>query len=223
MKSIGKAAELVSKAVGALRRKAGVLRARLLFLMASPRRRAAVLAGISRHIRALTTTTPRQPCHEKAAPAAQHYCRDAACRPLAPADDDDDDDDEGVVVAAGGLPVVAPASSLLLLLVVQAEGDGDDGDGGCTADWTLALRSLFDDEVDGHGRGGGDDCLAAAMDGLVVVDDDETSSVLDVIRRRREGDGQEFRIEDEIDRAAGMYITRVRRRMSAQLLKMTSY
>jgi hypothetical protein len=200
MKSIGKATEFVSKAVGALRRKAGVLRARLLFL-ASPRRRAAVLAGISRHIRALTT--PRQPCQEKEKSAAQrhHYCRGS--RPLAPADDDD-----------GVVPFCFPHHQLpaSLLLVVQAV----DGDGGCTADsdWTLALCSLFDDDDEAGGHRGGDDCLAGAMDGL---DDDDEASVIDVIRRRREGDGQEFRIDDEIDRAADMYITRVRRRMSAQL------
>jgi len=206
MKSIGKAAELVSKAVGALRRKAGVLKARLLFL-ASTRRRAAVLAGISRHIRALTT--PRQPCQEKAAAQQrQHYCC-GACRPLAPADD------EGGVV-----PFCFPAHQLpaCLLLVVQAvDGDGDAGsDGGCTADsdWTLALRSLFDDDEGGHHRGGDDYLLAADDD---EDDGEDVTSVIDVIRRRREGDGQEFRIEDEIDRAADMYITRVRRRMSKQL------
>lgn len=212
MKSTGKAAEFVSKAVGALRGKAGVLRARLLFL-ASPRRRAAVLAGISRHIRALT---PRHPCHDKAKTAErQHYggrqqAPRAGTRTLAPADDDED----GVVPFCfphqqQQLPV--PAS---LLLVVQ-EVDGDGGrDGGCTADsdWTLALCSLFDD--DHCGGDDDDDCLAGAMDGL---DDDDETSVIDVIRRRREGDGQEFRIEDEIDRAADMYITKVRRRISAQL------
>ena len=207
MKSIGKAAEFVSKAVGALRRKAGVLRARLLFL-APPRRRAAVLAGISRHIRALTT--PRQPCQEKAAAQQRrNYCRGSRA-PLAPADDEDD----------GVVPFCFPHRQLpaILLLVVQAvDGDADGGsDGGCTADsdWTLALRSLFDDDEGGHHRGGDDYLLAADDD---EDDGEDVTSVIDVIRRRREGDGQEFRIEDEIDRAADMYITRVRRRMSKQL------
>lgn len=208
MKTIGKAAELVSKAVGALRGKAAVLRARLLFL-ASPRRRAAVFAGISRHTRALTT--PRQhKAKAKAKAAAQQYCHGGSRAALAPADDV-----EGLG-AAGGLPrhrLPVPAASLLL--AVQ-EGGGGGGDGvGCTADWALALRSLFDDD-----EGGGDGYLpaaAAATDGLDEEEDQDGTSVIDVIRRRREGDGQEFRIEDEIDRAADMYIARVRRRMSAQL------
>ncbi|PWZ55277.1 hypothetical protein Zm00014a_031751 [Zea mays] len=208
MKTIGKAAELVSKAVGALRGKAAVLRARLLFL-ASPRRRAAVFAGISRHTRALTT--PRQ---HKAKAAAQQYCHGGSRAALAPADDV-----EGLG-AAGGLPrhLPVPAS---LLLAVQEGGGGGGGSGsgsdgvGCTADWTLALRWLFDDD-----EGGGDGYLpaaAAATDGLEEEEDQDGTSVIDVIRSRREGDGQEFRIEDEIDRAADMYIARVRRRMSAQL------
>jgi hypothetical protein len=205
MKTIGKAAELVSKAVGALRGKAAVLRARLLFL-ASPRRRAAVFAGISRHTRALTT--PRQ--HKaKAKAAAQQYCHGGSRAALAPADDV-----EGLG-AAGGLPRHLPVPAASLLLAVQ-EGGGGGSDGvGCTADWALALRSLFDDD-----EGGGDGYLpaaAAATDGLDEEEDQDGTSVIDVIRRRREGDGQEFRIEDEIDRAADMYIARVRRRMSAQL------
>jgi hypothetical protein len=50
-------------------------------------------------------------------------------------------------------------------------------------------------------------------DGLDVDGDGDEPSVIDVIRSRREADGQEFRIEDEIDQAANMYITRVRRRI----------
>lgn len=209
MKTIGKAAELVSKAVGALRGKAAVLRARLLFL-ASPRRRAAVFAGISRHTRALTT--PRQ---HKAKAKAQQYCHGGSRAALAPADDV-----EGLG-AAGGLPRHLPVPASLLLAVQEGGGGGGSGsDGvGCTADWTLALRWLFDDD-EGGGHRGGDGYLpavAAATDGLDEEEDQDGTSVIDVIRSRREGDGQEFRIEDEIDRAADMYIARVRRRMSAQL------
>lgn len=204
MKTIGKAAELVSKAVGALRGKAAVLRARLLFL-ASPRRRAAVFAGISRHTRALTT--PRQ---HKA--KAQQYCHGGSRAALAPADDV-----EGLG-AAGGLPRHLPVPASLLLAVQEGGGGGSGSDGvGCTADWTLALRSLFDDDEGGGHRDGDGYLPAAATDGLDDEEEQDGTSVIDVIRSRREGDGQEFRIEDEIDRAADMYIARVRRRMSAQL------
>ncbi|CAL5013810.1 unnamed protein product [Urochloa decumbens] len=121
MKSIGKqAAEFLRKAASALRRKAAVLRARLLFL-ASPRRRMALVAGISRQIRALT---PRQ---EKTA-AAQ--CRGTAVAP--PADEDR---------AAVSLPELAR----LFEQVAADEG------GGYPDDWALTLRSLFDDEGNGGG------------------------------------------------------------------------
>jgi len=86
----------------------------------------------------------------------------------------------------------------------------EDGDGGY-AEWALTLRSLFDDDEDNELRA----AALPAVDGL--HDDDvgqeEEPSVIDVIRSRLEGDGREFRIEDEIDRAADMYIARVRRRI----------
>ena len=74
----------------------------------------------------------------------------------------------------------------------------DDGDGGYP-DWTLTLHSLFDDD-EHH---------------VVELDVDEPS-MIDVIRSRQEGDGREFRMEDEIDQATDMFITRVCRRISAQ-------
>ena len=181
MKSIGKAAEFLRKAVGALRGKAAVLRARLLFL-ASLRRRTAVVAGISRHIRALT---PRQGQGRDKAAAAQCHATAAVA------------DDENVV----GLPV----PELARLFEQVADEDGDGG----YAEWALTLRSLFDDDEDSERRA----AAAPAVDGLDDVGQEEEPSVIDVIRSRLEGDGREFRIEDEIDRAADMYIARVRRRI----------
>jgi len=183
MKSTGKAADFLRKAVGALRGKAAVLRARLLFL-ASLRRRTAVVAGISRHIRALT---PRQGQGRDKAAVAQCQATAAVA------------DDENVV----GLPV----PELARLFEQVADEDGDGG----YAEWALTLRSLFDDDEDSELRA----AALPAVDGL--HDDDvgqeEEPSVIDVIRSRLEGDGREFRIEDEIDRAADMYIARVRRRI----------
>ncbi|KAF8653858.1 hypothetical protein HU200_061987 [Digitaria exilis] len=154
--------------MGALRGKFAVLRARLLFL-ASLRRRMAMVAGISRHIRALT---PRQ----------HHGRRDKA----AAAEEDDEDHLVGLTELAR--------------LFADEEGDG----GEYPTDWALTLRSLFDDD---------ERCAS----GVAVVDDgdddDDEPSVIDVIRMRREGDGREFKIEDEIDEAADMYIKRVRRRI----------
>ncbi|XP_062192836.1 uncharacterized protein LOC133896278 [Phragmites australis] len=170
MKSISKAADLLRKAAAALRGKAGVLRARLLFL-ASLRRRTAIVAGISRHIRALA---PGQQGQEKAV-----HCRGMDVAPEEHADADDDNHH------VFGLP-----------------------------NWTLTLHSLFDEE-EIHG-GGADENRYGDVYSVEGIDDEDEQSVIDVIRSRREGDGQEFRIEDEIDQAADMFITRVRRRMSAQ-------
>jgi hypothetical protein len=191
IKSIGKAAGFLRKAAAAaLRGKAGALRARLLFL-ASPRRRAAVLARTSRHIRALAPgrcgrrqeTAPsgraavlsRPPDHGKRATAA-----------LAGTRDDD------------GVATIGMAELARLFQEVD-----EDGDGGRYQDRTLALRSPFDDEEE-------------PRHDIGELEDDEPS-VIDLIRNRREGEGREFRIQDEIDHAADMFITRVRRRrMAAQ-------
>ncbi|GJN04082.1 hypothetical protein PR202_ga21598 [Eleusine coracana subsp. coracana] len=176
-KSIGnKAAEFLRKAAAALRGKAGVLRARLLFL-ASFRRRAVVVAGISSHIRALS-----QGHHHQQKPAASRRAVVVSRPPVTR-------DDDGVVAAVG----MADLASLFH----QVDEEDGGGDGGRYQDWTLTLRSLFD---------GGD-----------LDDGDERASVIDVIRSRREGEGREFRIDDEIDQAADMFIARVRRRrMGAQ-------
>ncbi|GJN15593.1 hypothetical protein PR202_gb02517 [Eleusine coracana subsp. coracana] len=182
-----KAAEFLSKAAAALRGKAGVLRARLLFL-ASLRRRAAVAAGISRHIRALSPPGN----HHQQKPAAGSSRAVVLSRPPPVTRDDDG---------------VAMAELARLFHQVDEEDGGDDG--GRYEDWTLALRSLFDedDEEEERRRGCGGD----------LDDGDEAPSVIDVIRSRREGEGREFRIDDEIDQAADMFIARVRRRrMAAQ-------
>ncbi|CAO2184476.1 unnamed protein product [Urochloa humidicola] len=180
MKSIGKkAAEFLRKAAGALRGKAAVLRARILFLV-SLRRRMAVVAGISRHIRALA---PRQ---EKAAAAA------TKCRGT-----DDSDGGEDRHAAAVGLD---PELARLFEQVAADEAARDVGGFGYPDDWALTLRSLFDDEgSEERGADGGDE--------------EEEPSVMDVIKSRREGDGKEFRMEDEINEAADMYIAKVRRRI----------
>ncbi|TKW11476.1 hypothetical protein SEVIR_6G235700v4 [Setaria viridis] len=193
MKSIGKAAEFLRKAVGALRGKAAVLRARLLFL-ASLRRRMVVVAGISRHIRALA---PRQEGKQGREKAAAQCRRGEAVAPAA----DDGEHNNHVV----GLPELAR--------LFEQVANEDGGDGGYADDCALTLRLLFDDEGNERRAAGG----FAVVDGLDVDEDDDEPSVIDVIRSRREGDGLEFRIEDEIDQAADMYITRVRRRiMNAQ-------
>ena len=178
---ISKAAELLRKALRALRGKASVLRARLFFL-ASLRRRTAMVGTASRHLRALMPGRQRDAVddHRKALAAVQ---------------------DEQV-------PLRGVDAAGLSELLQEVVGD-DDGSG--YPDWT---HSLFDDDdddlqdVDDEGRSG--DSEAVEEDRLA----DDEPSVMDVIRRRREGDGVEFNVEKEIDHAADMFIRRVRSRMN---------
>ncbi|XP_006660336.1 uncharacterized protein LOC102714582 [Oryza brachyantha] len=121
MKKMRKVAEFLRKAVGALRGKASVLRARLLFL-ASLRRRTAVVGAISHHLRG--ALMPGSNSRESADGRGE--------APLtAPAGDEADDDDVGL-------------SELASLF---EEVDDDDADGRYP-DWT---HSLFDDDDDGGG------------------------------------------------------------------------
>ncbi|XP_044957635.1 uncharacterized protein LOC123408640 [Hordeum vulgare subsp. vulgare] len=188
-KTISKAADFLRKAVRALRGRAGVLKARLLFL-ASLRHRTAMVGTVSRHLRALMPDRQGDPVddHRKA----------LASSTLAEKED-------GQAVLHG---VDVPGLSELLQEVI---GDDDDG-----PDWT---HSLFDNDdgecnlqegndVDEEERGGGGERMEEGR-----LPDDEPS-VMDVIRRCREGDGMEFNVEEEIDHAADIFIRRVRSRMN---------
>ncbi|KAL5220047.1 hypothetical protein ABZP36_024760 [Zizania latifolia] len=183
MKNIRKVAEFLKKAVGALRGKASVLRARLLFL-ASLRRRTAMVGVISQRLRALMP--------KKEAVAAALEGRGKA---LAAAEDDE----VGEQLALAGLRHDDDDVGHSELASLFQEVVDDDG----YPDWT---HSLFDDDDDGMVSDDGDQAAEELGD---------EPSVIDVIRRRREGDGEEFNIEEEIDHAADMFIRRVRRhRMS---------
>ncbi|KAK1606688.1 hypothetical protein QYE76_030361 [Lolium multiflorum] len=185
---ISMAAELLRKALRALRGKASVLRARILFL-ASLRRRTAMVGVASRHLRVLMRGRQRDAVddHRKAlAPSTAAAVEDEQVQPHG--------------VDAAGL------SELFQEIV------GDNNDGGYP-DWTHSLFDDDDDDQDGdvdeeEERGGG--CEAVDEDRLAV----DEPSVMDIIRRRREGDGVEFNVDEEIDQAADMFIWRVRSRMN---------
>jgi hypothetical protein len=95
----------------------------------------------------------------------------------------------------------------------------DDGDDGGCPNWTL--HSVFDDDnccfVDEYQvDDGGDDDHSV----FEVCDDaqgEDEPSVMDVIRSNREVEGVEFNVDDEIDQAADMFITRFRNRMNRNL------
>ncbi|CAM0952352.1 unnamed protein product [Alopecurus aequalis] len=95
----------------------------------------------------------------------------------------------------------------------------EEGDYGVCPNWTL--HSIFDDdnccyndEYEVIDDGDNDHSM------FDVCDDDQSEdepSVMDVIRSNREVEGLEFNVDDEIDQAADMFITRFRNRMSQSL------
>ncbi|KAM0854313.1 hypothetical protein ACQ4PT_050531 [Festuca glaucescens] len=95
----------------------------------------------------------------------------------------------------------------------------EDGDGGVCPNWTL--HSIFDDDnccYNGYDLDDGDHDVHNML--LDECDDDHNEnepSVMDVIRSNLEVEGLEFNVDDEIDQAADMFITRFRNRMSQSL------
>uniref|UniRef100_A0ACD5ZWY4 Uncharacterized protein n=1 Tax=Avena sativa TaxID=4498 RepID=A0ACD5ZWY4_AVESA len=182
---ISKAAELLRKALRALRGKASVLRARFFFL-ASLRRRTAMVGAASRHLRALMPGRRRD--------AAEDH-RDALAPSMAAAVEDEQPPPHGVDAAG-------------LSELFQEIDDGG------YPDWTHSLfddgnDDLQDDYLDEEEEPG---ALCEAVEEDRLADDEQ--SVMDVIRRCREGDGVEFNVDEEIDYAADMFIRRVRSRMN---------
>ncbi|XP_048549984.1 uncharacterized protein LOC125529613, partial [Triticum urartu] len=92
----------------------------------------------------------------------------------------------------------------------------DDGHGGCP-DWTL--HPIFNDDDNNCCYTHKCEVDDNEEDGDVLLDEcdegvDDQPSVMDVIRNNREAEGLEFSIDDEIDQAADMFITRFRKRMN---------
>lgn len=86
----------------------------------------------------------------------------------------------------------------------------DDGHGGCQADWSL--HPLFNDDHVNCCYSGDDDDADVPLD-VCDQDDDDELLVLDMIRSKREAEGLEFNMEEEIDQAADMFIKRFRQRL----------
>ncbi|EMS46584.1 hypothetical protein CFC21_066689 [Triticum aestivum] len=173
----------LKKAAAMCKSKTGVLAARLLVL-ASLRRRMATVGAISHRIHALMVATESGKDLDKA---------------LVPRK----------AKAGGGKPVVlvrrrnATDISDQLALFHQEDGDGGDG-----PDWSV--HSIFDDEnccyADEYE--GDDDDGSELLDVCDDGHDASEPSVMDVIRSNRKVEGLEFNVDDEIDRAAGIFITR---------------
>ncbi|KAF7066531.1 hypothetical protein CFC21_072502 [Triticum aestivum] len=74
----------------------------------------------------------------------------------------------------------------------------------------LIKRMMCDVDGEVEGNEDDDDVLLDVCD----EDDNDEPPVMDVIRNNREAEGLEFNIENEIDQAADMFITRFRKRMN---------
>ncbi|KAM3258801.1 hypothetical protein ACQJBY_050532 [Aegilops geniculata] len=76
-----------------------------------------------------------------------------------------------------------------------------------------ADRTLFNNDHDNYHYTEDDDVLLDSCD----QDDDDEPSVMDLIMSNREVEGMEFNMEEEIDRAADMFIRRFRQRLNEGL------
>nr|BAK02990.1 predicted protein [Hordeum vulgare subsp. vulgare] len=187
---IGKGTELLKKVAATCKNKTSVLAARLLVLV-SLRRRMATVGAFSHRIHGLVAAADR----EKGARVDCH--RALVVRKV-----------QKTPTIHGGEIVVNISHHLAMF------DQENDGHAGCT-DWTL--HPIFNDdgnsscyiecEVDNDEEDG---------DGLDECDEDvdDQPSVMDVIRNTREAKGLEFSIDDEIDQAADMFITRFRKQMN---------
>ncbi|KAL6601253.1 hypothetical protein ACP70R_044473 [Stipagrostis hirtigluma subsp. patula] len=194
--TVSKATGLVKKAAAAVKSKTGALRAKLLVL-ASLRRRMAVVAAVSRRIHALVSSPhgrERQGSVEYGGGKALALRKAlAAAAAAAEAKVDELAGDHGGVV---------------LDLYEAAMFDEEDHG---YPDWT---QSLFDDDdcydvQDGEEQDGRDDDHDVHEAAL----DDETS-VVEIIRSKRQVEGLEFSMDDNIDEACDMFIRRFRSRMN---------
>ncbi|KAL6656312.1 hypothetical protein ACP70R_007138 [Stipagrostis hirtigluma subsp. patula] len=191
---ISNAPELVKKAASAFKSKTAALRAKLLVL-ASLRRRMAMVAAVSRRIHALVSSPhgrERQGSVEYGGSKALAL-RKALAAAAAEAKVDELAGDHGGVV-----------------LDLYGAAMFDEEDHGYP-DWT---QSLFDDDdcydvEDGEEEAGRDDDHDVHEAAL----DDETS-VVEIIRSKREVEGLEFSMDDDIDEACDMFIRRFRSRMN---------
>lgn len=181
---IGKAPELLKKAATIVRSKASTVRARLL-IVASLRRRMAMIGAISHRIHALIV--------EKEKARVDYYHKNK-----------NHDGNKALVmrkVVVHDEMVIADDHDRHLSELAMF--DQEDHHGYSTDHWT---HSLFNDD---------DTCYSDDQDDCGDDDgDDDEPSVIDIIRSNREDEGLEFNIDDEIDQAADMFIRRIRSRMS---------
>ncbi|KAF0914119.1 hypothetical protein E2562_026515 [Oryza meyeriana var. granulata] len=189
---IGKAPELLKKAAMMFRSKASTVRARLL-IIASLRRRMAMIGTISHRIHALMVEK------EKARVGYNSNHHDGKALVLRK------------TKAGCEKPVVIHDEMMNTDHHLSELALFDQEDHGYP-DWT---HSLFNDDTCYNEQDNGDDDVHDVL--LGAFDDDDEPSVIDIIRSNREDEGLEFNIDDEIDQAADMFIRRIRNRMNRSI------
>nr|CAB3453921.1 unnamed protein product [Digitaria exilis] len=176
---------LLKKAVKSFKSKTDALRTKLIIL-ASLRRRMAMVCAISRQIRALVTSDVR----DKQA-TLEHGRKPLAVHKAVVASKEPSCDHGGI-------------KDLGLFEVAMFE-EGYHG----YPKWT---NSLFDDDNSYNYE---DDIQDDEHDDLDLdVDAIDETSVIEIIRSNREAEGLEFNMEDDIDEACDMFIRRCRGRMN---------
>jgi hypothetical protein len=182
---IAKAPMLLKKAAAMCKSKTGVLAARILLLASFQSRRMAAVAVISHKIHALVVDD-----RERVACQRSLVMRNV----------------ENRHPVVHGVDMAADLSHQLALF------DQENGYGGCH-DWTL--HPIFSDGVNCNtDECGDDDDGDVLLDACHADDEDDELSVMDLIRSKREVEGLEFNLEEEIDQAADMFIRRFRQRLN---------
>jgi hypothetical protein len=180
------APDLLKKAVTSVKSKTVALRTKLIIL-ASMRRRLAMVGAMSRQIHELVATDSREK------PARVEHRSKALTTPKAMTKGED---------SAGDHDATAPPG----LFDVAMFEEGYHG----YPDW---IDSLFEDGYC-HRDVEDDDDDDDDHDDLDILDTPEEPSVIDIIRSKREVEGLEFNMDHDIDEACDMFIRRFRSRMN---------
>lgn len=189
MKISKSAPDLLKKAVTSIKSKTDALRTKLIIL-ASLRRRTAMVAAMSRKVHTLVASSSQEKI------MAHHR-------------------DRALVLSKAMAPSKEPAGDhggkkADLSHFEIAVFDEDDRHGYHDY-WT---SSLFDDD---NYRCNGEEDVQEDGGDLDVLDALDEPSVIEVIRSKREAEGLTFNMDDEIDEACDMFIRRCRSRMDLSL------
>lgn len=178
------APDLLKKAVTSVKSKTVALRTKLIIL-ASMRRRLAMVGAMSRQIHELVASDSREK------PARVEHRSKALTTPKTMTKGED---------SAGDHDATAPPG----LFDVAMFEEGYHG----YPDW---IDSLFED---GYCHRDEEDDDDDDHDDLDILDTPEEPSVIDIIRSKREVEGLEFNMDHDIDEACDMFIRRFRSRMN---------